>query len=307
MATTANTKPSVEEVRQQLADQYEERAATTPDPDSVQVEMIGDATILRQSPILSQFEDLNVHTHEERSDFGRDGKVTGTIVDSGKDVKCYYTRATAWVDAETGKPVAAYALHAKVFRLSEQEILRDFFHEMAHCRCALAFMLGEDKSPDTTVNGKHSSKLFKLTALDYFTNESFITKDEVEKDTKTLAKKENREKYGQTDINTIRKIGFEFQPWLIARLATFNNGNGFDMSVFNVYRVMDEETPRNGTKTIAVGCEEHHWDVDSEDRELYNARIRTDAQMPACSHEDHYEDFDNFVIPLYVEEPESKD
>jgi hypothetical protein len=296
--------------------------------------VIGDAKLLRQSPILRQFEDVMTHVHEGRSDFGRDGKITGSIIDSGRDPKCYYNRAKAWVDADTGEPVGAWVLHAKVFRLEESEILKAYFHEMAHCRCGLAYLLGNDKSPDTTVTGKHSSKLFKLTALDYFTEASFITKEEFEKDTKTLAKKQNRTKYAKSDMNTIRATGWEFQPWLVARLATFNNGNGLDMSVFNVYRVMDVGTTRNPNPTVAVGCLEHHWDVDAGDRELYNARIREDAKTPACTHADHYEaiiraaisahngdigpnnvtgQLDSFIdgiedrLPIYVIEPKAKD
>ena len=301
----ATKKSDFQEVIDGLATEWEAKA-TRPSIEVVSIsdsaERVGDATLLRQSPILRQFEDLSVHTHAGRSDFGRDGKVTGVILDSGKDVKCYYKRADGHTDKVTGERVATWAMKSSVFAKEESEILKDFFHEQAHSRNGLAFLLGDEKKADTSTNGAHS-KLFKLTALEYFTEESFIKAEEKESDTKTLAKKENRKVYAQSDINTIRATGWEFQPWLIERLATFN----FDMSVFNVLRTMEVEEPRKGTKTVAVGCLVHHWELEKSEQELFNARIRHDAQMPACTHGDHYRDFDNFVIPLYVVEPESQD
>jgi hypothetical protein len=322
--------PSTPESVEEYIDRYE----STPDPDSAKKDMVGDAVMLRQSPILRQFEDLSRHMHEDNH-FGRDGKVTGLIMDNGKSPKCYYKRAEAWTD-EDGNPVAAWAMHTSVFSLSEDEILRNFFHEQAHSHNGLAYLLNTDpkKSPDTSVNGAHSSKLFKSAAEHYFTKDSFITKEEVEKDTKTAAKKDgDRAPYGQTDINTIRATGFEFLPWVRERLATFNGGRGFDMSVFTVRRVMDEGTTRDSTKTVAVGCVDHHWDLEPGDRDGFAARIKVDDVAPVCKSGEHYEaiiraaisahsgdigpnnvtgQFDSFLsgiedrLPAYVTEPEKK-
>ena len=333
-AKATKKNESFQSVVDGLAAEYKAKATTSPmDIEFVSisdsVERVGGATLLRQSPILRQFEDLSIYAHEDRSDFGRDGKVTGVILDSGEDVKCYYKRADGHTDKVTGEKVATFAMKSSVFAKEEREIMKDFFHEIAHSRNGLAFLQGQEKKADTSTNGAHS-KLFKLTALEYFTEDSFITAKEKESDTKTLAKKQNRNVYAQSDINTIRATGWEFQPWLIERLAKFD----FDMSVFNVLRTMEVEEPRKGTKTVAVGCLVHHWEVEKNEQELFNARIRHDAQMPSCKHSDHYEEIirgaiaanavdngdnnvtdqlTNFIasiesrLPLYVIEPETKD
>ena len=237
-------------------------------------ETFGEAPMLRQSPAAKQWEDLAAHIHLDRHIGHTDGAaITVDVVSDNRPVKCNAKRAETSVNLATGNYVATIRIKSYWYHLELDKLFRNFFHEVAHGRGALAQLNGAPK--DINANGAHSKTGFRSIAEDYFTEDSFITAAEVT---------ESNGELSQTDVHTIREDGWEFQPWVSERIESF----GFDTSLLKVASTPPASTPRTGTKTVTVGCVEHHWELDAEDRTTYWSRIDEHSpEPPLCGNSEH--------------------
>ena len=248
-------------------------ALSTVKPAAVAQPRFGKSELLLTAPYVSQIERFASFVMSD-SAIGGTPKVNVMIVDSGRDAKCYYTRTKAYTEVN-GTPVATIAVRTLWFALTERELIAKILHEIAHGINSLAGLNATDGKTDVSAQGKHSD-MFLTSAMRFFTKDSFHTEKSVKAS----------KKLGQTDVRTIKE-DFEFTDATDARIAEF----GWNQDLFNVRRVADDGNTRKSVKTVAVGCLEHHWNIEAGERNGYVARIKEDDHAPLCpaDHDDRTE------------------
>ena len=247
------------------------------------VAMVGESELLRQYPHLAQIENYAMHMAGGML-FGRSLRVTVIIDPSGKESKCNYARKEAFVTADTKEAVVTIVI--KALWLSEPESLLQLriVHEMAHARGALHALLTDSKQSEATAKGKHNAN-FRHYMLDWITDESMWRPQDYKDGL-----------CGQNDVHMPKLDSFSFNDATISRIAEF----GWNHDLINIERVKDVSKPRNGSKSVLVGCPKHFWKLEDKpkaDEPAFRTKVKVTDYLPKCGACDK----------VYVVDPKNED